>query len=293
MGGRGGGGGGPPGQAPAAGGGPRVVGVATRVAGEEMGGDAPPLEMGVKMYELAELNLFTPERKRGGGHWRFIANCWQGLGLGGMEYGASTWTWTPILSALMDMGGFDPEAANRGAYAGLVHGIASRLKSTPKPAATPAAGQARCVRQVGVYAQELHNTAHSSRHGTQCTIVGIWHNPGIGHTVGRAGKCGRRDCTRGDAYGRAPRQASGTCTVGLEHNTQTLAARSTRCRTSNGARRAVPGSTTGTLTRPPCAKRWTQRAAVLGTQCTTQHSTESSAPQCGAQCRASDWHTAF
>ena len=35
-------GGGPPGQAPAAGGGQRAVGVATGVAGEEMGGDAPP-----------------------------------------------------------------------------------------------------------------------------------------------------------------------------------------------------------------------------------------------------------
>ena len=39
----------------------------------------------------------------------------------------------------MDMGGFDPEAANRGAYAGMLHGIAS-LKSKPKPAATSATG---------------------------------------------------------------------------------------------------------------------------------------------------------
>ena len=50
------------------------------------------------------------------------------------------WTWTPTWSALMDMGGFNPEAANRGAYAGLVHGIASRPKSKPKPAATPGGG---------------------------------------------------------------------------------------------------------------------------------------------------------
>ena len=74
----------------------------------------------------------------GGTHWRFIANCWEALGLGGMEYGGRTWT--PTGSALMDMGGFDPAAANRGAYAGLVHGIASRPKSKPKPAATPATG---------------------------------------------------------------------------------------------------------------------------------------------------------
>ena len=50
-----------------------------------------------------------------------------------MEYGARTWTWTPTWLALMDMGGFDPEAANRGAYAGMVHSIASRPKSKPKP----------------------------------------------------------------------------------------------------------------------------------------------------------------
>ena len=44
----------------------------------------------------------------------------------------------PPWSALMDFGGFNPEAANRGAYAGVVHGIASRPKTKPKPAATPA-----------------------------------------------------------------------------------------------------------------------------------------------------------
>ena len=42
--------------------------------------------------------------------------------------------------ALMDMGGFDLAAANRGAYAGLVHGIASWPKSKPKLAETPATG---------------------------------------------------------------------------------------------------------------------------------------------------------
>ena len=96
----------------------------------------------MKMFELPQLHLFTPERKkRGGTHWRFIANCWQGLGLGGMEYGARTWTWTPNWLALMDMGGFEPEAANQGGgYAGMVHGITCRPNSKPKPAATPAIG---------------------------------------------------------------------------------------------------------------------------------------------------------
>ena len=60
---------GPLGQAHAFGGGPRVVGVGTGVAREEMGGDPPPpREMGVRMFELAQLNLFTPERKGGGTH---------------------------------------------------------------------------------------------------------------------------------------------------------------------------------------------------------------------------------
>ena len=48
--------------------------------------------------------------------------------------------WKQTWSALQDFGGFNPEAANPGAHAGLVHGIASRPKSKPKPAATPALG---------------------------------------------------------------------------------------------------------------------------------------------------------
>ena len=43
----------------------------------------PPPEMAVRMFELAQTNIFTPERKKGGGHWRFLAHCWQGAGLGG------------------------------------------------------------------------------------------------------------------------------------------------------------------------------------------------------------------
>ena len=111
--------------------------------GEEMGGGAPPPppEMGVKMFELAQTNLFTAERKKGGAtHWPFVANCWQGLGLGGIEYAGKALTWTRTRSVLMDFGGFNPEAANQGAHAWVVHGIASRPKSKPKPAATPAGG---------------------------------------------------------------------------------------------------------------------------------------------------------
>ena len=141
------GGGCPPAQAPAPRGGQRVVGVATSVAGagEAMGRGAPPSpEMGVKMFELAQTNIFTPERKRGGGaptgDSSPTAGDWQGLGLGGNNWVGKARVWTPTWSALLDFGGFNPEAPNRGVYAGLVHGIASRPKSKPKPAATPAGG---------------------------------------------------------------------------------------------------------------------------------------------------------
>ena len=105
--------------------------------------------MGVKMFELAQTNIFTPEREKGGGgtperkkgggtQRRFVAQCWQGLGLGGVDWVGKAWVWTPPWSALLHFGGFNPEAAKRGAYAGAVHGIASRPKSKPKPAANPA-----------------------------------------------------------------------------------------------------------------------------------------------------------
>ena len=48
--------------------------------------------------------------------------------------------WTPTWSTLLDFGGFNPEAANRGVYAGVVHGIATRPKSKPQSAAAPAGG---------------------------------------------------------------------------------------------------------------------------------------------------------
>ena len=106
-----------------------------------MRGGAPPPPKWVKMFELSQTNIFTPEQKKGGGiHWQFVAHCWQGLGLGGggVDCVGKAWVWTPTSSALLDFRGFNSEAANRGVYAGLLHGIASRLKSKPKPAATPA-----------------------------------------------------------------------------------------------------------------------------------------------------------
>ena len=37
----------------------------------------PPPERRVKMFELAQTNIFTPEPKKGGAnHWRFGAHCW-------------------------------------------------------------------------------------------------------------------------------------------------------------------------------------------------------------------------
>ena len=55
-----------------------------RGRGSDGGRWAPPPERGVKMFELAQTNIFTPEQKKGGDiHWQFVAHCWQGLGLGG------------------------------------------------------------------------------------------------------------------------------------------------------------------------------------------------------------------
>ena len=54
--------------------------------GRKWGEATPPSGKWVKMFELAQLNLFTPEvKKQGASHWRFIAKCWQALGLGGDE----------------------------------------------------------------------------------------------------------------------------------------------------------------------------------------------------------------
>ena len=124
------------------GGGSRGLVVATTVARAEVGGGAPPpSEKGVKMFELAQVNVFPPEVRKGrASHCRFIAMCWQAMGLGGMECVGRTGTWTPTWSVIMEIGGFDPSTANREAYAGWVHGIASCPKSKPKVPATPATG---------------------------------------------------------------------------------------------------------------------------------------------------------
>ena len=101
----------------------------------------PPSEKGVKMFGLARPNVFTPDvKKEGASHWRFIAHFWHAMGLRGMECARRTWTWTPTWLEIMGIGRFDPSADNRGAYARLVHGIASHPKPKPKAPTTPATG---------------------------------------------------------------------------------------------------------------------------------------------------------
>ena len=90
---------------------------------------------------MAPRNIFTRDfMKRAAGHWRFIPHFCQAMGLGGMECVGRTWTWTPTWSEIMEIEGFDPSAANRGAYAKLVHSIASRPKPNPNAPTTPATG---------------------------------------------------------------------------------------------------------------------------------------------------------
>ena len=126
------------------------------------------------MFELAQTNIFTPERKKGGAtHWRFVAHCWQGLGWGGVEWVGKAWVWTPTWSALLEFRGFNPEAANRGVYAGVVHGIATRPKCKPKPAAAPAGGppQPHPPNPVVAFAKALGAISPAmDRQGTVCRL---------------------------------------------------------------------------------------------------------------------------
>ena len=93
------------------------------------------------MFELAQFNVFTPNVRKGGDwQWRLIAMCWQAMGLGGMESFGRTWEWSPAWLEIMGIGGFDLSAANRGAYAGLVHNIASRPKSKSRTRTAPPVG---------------------------------------------------------------------------------------------------------------------------------------------------------
>ena len=61
-----------------------------------------------------------------------------------MECIGRTWTWTWLFtySEVMGIGRYDPLAINRGAYAALVHGIASRPKPKPKAPRAPLTGGA-------------------------------------------------------------------------------------------------------------------------------------------------------
>ena len=60
------------------------------------------------------------------------------MGHGGIQVAGRTSEWLATWSEIMGVGGLDPSAANRGAYARLVDGIASRPK--PKTPSKPAAG---------------------------------------------------------------------------------------------------------------------------------------------------------
>ena len=57
-----------------------------------------------------------------------------------MQVAGRTWECSPTWSDIMGVGGFDPSAANKGAYASLVHGTASRPKPKPKTPSNPEAG---------------------------------------------------------------------------------------------------------------------------------------------------------
>ena len=73
----------------------------------------------------------------------------------------------------MDFGGFNPEAANRGMYAGVVHGIATRPQPKPKPAAAPAGGppQPHPPNPADAFAKALGAISPAlDRQGTVCRL---------------------------------------------------------------------------------------------------------------------------
>ena len=92
------------------------------------------------MFELAQLNLFTPEKKKGGGHplaihrQLLVGAGTRGDGVCGKDLNVDA---DPV--GAHGHGGVRPGGGQPG-YAGLMHGIASRPKSKPKVAATPATG---------------------------------------------------------------------------------------------------------------------------------------------------------
>ena len=111
--------------------------------GERAKCEPPFRQGGVKIFEVAQFNVFIPDVKKGGGgagHFRFLCHCWQAMGTQSL---GRTWEWSPTWSEIMRVGGFDPSAANRGAYAGEVHGIASRPRPKPKTPSQPAAAPPR------------------------------------------------------------------------------------------------------------------------------------------------------
>ena len=111
------------------------------------GAPPPPPKMGVKMFELAQTNIFTPERKRGGpptGN-SLPAAC-RGWAWGGVEYAGKAWTWTPTWSALMDFKEFQPRGGEPGGVCrgGARHRLPAQVQAQARrnprwgpPAATP------------------------------------------------------------------------------------------------------------------------------------------------------------
>ena len=74
----------------------------------------PMCNKGVKMFEMAQLNVFTSNLKKGGGRFfRFLCHCWEAMGLGGMQVAGRMWVWSPTLLEVMGVGVFDLAAAPR------------------------------------------------------------------------------------------------------------------------------------------------------------------------------------
>ena len=59
--------------------------------GLKKGKVVPPSDNGVKMFDTAQFNFFTPYDKKGAAQcFRFVWHCWEVMGLGGMHVARMT-----------------------------------------------------------------------------------------------------------------------------------------------------------------------------------------------------------
>ena len=99
----------------------------------------PPRKGGEDVLVGANQHLHPRAEKGGGQQWRFVAHCWQGLGLGGVEWVGKAWVWTPTWSALLDLGVSAPRRRTGGCMPGWCTASPAGPSPSPSPPQPPLA----------------------------------------------------------------------------------------------------------------------------------------------------------